>query len=152
MASQTKPGNPIMNPRQPKGSPQQPEPSQAPWREVIIWVLFLVFFTVWYLNVRRPQARPEVSLPYSAFLDQVRASNVAKVRIVGDEITGFFAKPIPWPEAKDTKGSAPLNPKTSPATKPPTVESDSAAPLTYNEFQTTFPSAIGDPNLISINC
>ena len=96
-----------------------------------------------------PKARPEVNVPYSAFLDQVQASNVAKVHIVGDTITGSFVKPITWPESKEaTTPSVPPNSKTSPATKP--AQSSSAAPLTYSEFQTTFPSAIGDPNLISI--
>jgi cell division protease FtsH len=143
--------NPKIDRQQQKGSPQQPGPPQSPWREFLTWLLILIFSTIWYVNVLRPKARPEVNLPYSAFLDQVRASNVAKVRIVGDKITGLFAKPIPWPESKeDTTTSVPPNPRTSPATKPSSGQSSSAASPTYTEFQTTFPSVIGDPNLISM--
>jgi cell division protease FtsH len=132
-------------------SPLKPGTPPSPWKQLITWILFLIFFSVWYVNVLRPKASPEVNLPYSVFLDQVRAANVTKVHIVGDKITGFFAKPIPWPEAKvDKTASTPANHKTSSGTKPPTAESSSAAPSTYNEFQTTFPSAIGDPNLISM--
>jgi cell division protease FtsH len=143
--------NPKIDPQQQKGSPPQPGPPLSPWREFLTWLLILIFFTIWYVNVLRPKPRPEVNLPYSAFLDQVRASNVAKVHIVGDEITGFFAKPVPWHESKeDTIASVPPNPRTSPATKPSSGQSSSAASPTYTEFQTTFPSAIGDPNFISM--
>jgi cell division protease FtsH len=146
--------NPQMQSEQQR-SPLKPGPPPSPWRGLITWVLFLIFFWVWYINVLRPEASPEVNLPYSVFLDQVQAGNVTKVHIVGDKITGFFAKPIPWPEAKpeakeDKTASTPPNSKTSPGTKPPSAQSSSAASLTYNEFQTTFPSAIGDPSLISM--
>jgi cell division protease FtsH len=143
--------NPKIDPQQQKSSPQQPGPPPSPWREFITWILILIFFAIWYVVVLWPKAHPEMNIPYSAFLAQVQASNVAKVRIVGDEITGSFSKPISWPVSKeDTTASVPPNPKTSPATKPPSAQSSSAAPLTYTEFQTTFPSAIGDPNLISV--
>jgi cell division protease FtsH len=141
--------NPKIDSQHQKGSPPQPGPPRFPRQEFITWILILTFFAVWHLLVVSPKARPEVNVPYSAFLDQVRASNVAKVHIVGDEITGSFVKPIPWHESKEaTTPSVPSNSKTSPATKP--AQSSSAAPLTYSEFQTTFPSAIGDPNLISM--
>jgi cell division protease FtsH len=143
--------NPKIDPRQQKGSPQQPRPPLSPWREFLTWLLILIFSTIWYVNVLRPKAHTELNLPYSAFLDQLRASNVATVHIVGDKITGSFAKPIPWPESKeDTTASVPPNPKTSPATKPPSDQASSATPPTYSEFQTTFPSAIGDSNLLSM--
>ncbi|HET7909964.1 MAG TPA: ATP-dependent zinc metalloprotease FtsH [Nitrospira sp.] len=92
-----------------------------------------------------------MNIPYSAFLAQARGSNVAKVHIVGDDITGSFVKPIAWPESKEeTTAPVPPNPKTAPATKSPSTQSSPDSPLIYSEFQTTFPSAIGDPNLISI--
>ena len=91
-----------------------------------------------------------MSIPYSAFLSQVQASNIAKVHIVGDEITGSFVKPIQSPESKEgTTDSVPANPKASPTKQPPTDQPGKTAPVTYSEFQTTFPVTIGDPNLIS---
>src|SRR4029077_360918 len=127
--------NPKIDSQQQKGSPRQPGPPPSPLREVIKWVLILLVLMIWNIVALRPKALPEVNIPYSAFLDQVRASNVAKVQIVGDEITGSFVKPIPWPESKEaTAASVPPNPKTSPAVKPPSAQSSSAAPLTYTEF------------------
>jgi hypothetical protein len=75
---------------------------------------------VWNIVALWPKAHPEVNIPYSAFLAQVRGSNVAKVDIVGDEITGSFVKPIAWPESKEeTTAPVPPNPKTATTTKPP---------------------------------
>ena len=111
--------NPKLEPQQQKGSPQQPGPPLSPWRGFVTWILILIFFAVWHLLVVSPKARPEVNIPYSAFLDQVRASNVANVRIIGDAITGSFVKPIPWPVSKEaTAASVPSNPKTSPTASP----------------------------------
>jgi cell division protease FtsH len=109
----------------------------------------MIFFSVWYIAVLRPKAHPAVNIPYTAFLAQVQSGNVANIRIVGDAITGSLVKPVPLPVSKDeSTASAPSNPKNSP-TRPLSDQSSLAAPSTYTEFQTTFPSAIGDPNLIS---
>jgi FtsH Extracellular len=137
-----------IDPQQQKGSPQQPGRPISSWGEFINWLVTMIFFSVWYIAVLRPKAHPAVNIPYTAFLAQVQSGNVAHVRIVRDEITGSFAKPIPSPESKeDTTASAPSNPKASPATKPPFAQSGPAAPSTYSEFQTTFPSAIGTQTL-----
>jgi cell division protease FtsH len=81
----------------------------------------------------------------------VQSDNVVKVRIVGDSITGSLVKPIALLVSKEeTTASAPSNRKNSPPKRPLPAQSSSAAALTYTEFQTTFPSAIGDPNLISM--
>src|SRR6266536_262975 len=141
--------NPKLDPQQQKGSPQQPGPPLSPWREFVTWIVILIFFSVWYIVVLWPKAQPAVNIPYTAFLAQVQSGNVAKVRIVGDAITGSLVKPVPLPVSKaETTASAPSNPKNSPATRPLSDQSSSAAPSTHTEFQTTFPSAIGDPNLI----
>jgi len=141
--------NPKLDPQQQKGSPQQPGPPLSPWREFVTWIVILIFFSVWYIVVLWPKAQPAVNIPYTAFLAQVQSGNVAKVRIVGDAITGSLVKPVPLPVSKEeTTASAPSNPKNSPATRPLSDQSSSAAPSTHTEFQTTFPSAIGDPNFI----
>ncbi len=141
--------NTKIDPREQGESPQQPRPPSSPWREFIIWILMMILFTVWYIAVLRPKAQSAVNIPYTTFLAQVQSGNVAKVRIVGDAITGSLIKPAPLPVSKEeTTALPPLNPKT--AAKPPSAGPGPATPSTYTEFQTIFPSAIGDPNLISM--
>jgi cell division protease FtsH len=143
--------NPKINPRQQKDSPRQPGPPLSPKREFITWILILIFFLVWYLVVLWPKGQPAVNIPYTAFLAQVQSGNVAKVRLIGDTIMGSLVKPVPLPASKEnTTALAPSNPKNLPATAPPSPQAGPAAPATYSEFQTIFPSAIGDPNLISM--
>jgi cell division protease FtsH len=102
-----------------KGSPQRPVPPPSPWRGGIAWGLALIFLIAWNI-------------------------------IAGDQISGSFAKPLLWPEPKQpTTSSPPSNSKTSAETKPKGDQSSSTASTTYSEFQTTFPSVIGDPNLVS---
>ncbi|MGH7928933.1 MAG: ATP-dependent metallopeptidase FtsH/Yme1/Tma family protein, partial [Candidatus Binatia bacterium] len=143
--------NPKIESQQQKGSPQQPGPPQPPWRAARIWLLIPIILIVWNVIALWPKAHTDVSIPYTAFLAQVRTSNVAKVHIVGDQIIGSFEKPVPWPRSKEeTTATVPTDPKTAPTTKPPSARSVPAPPPIYSEFQTTFPSEIGDPNLISI--
>ncbi len=137
-------------PQRQKGSPPQAGPPPSPWREAIIWVLIPLVLIIWNIVALWPKAHPEAKISYSAFLAQVQANNVAKVRIVGDEINGSFVKPIQWPESiEGTTPPVPSNSKSPPKTQLPAPQSSPVAPMTYTEFQTTFPSAIGDPNLLS---
>ena len=109
---------------------------------------------IWNILALWPKTHPEVNIPYSAFLSQVEAANVKQVHVVGDRITGSFVKPIQWPESKpeskeETK-SPTANPKTPPTTKPSSAQPPAVALAPYSEFETTFPSVIGDPKLISL--
>ena len=91
----------------------------------------------WNIWTLWPTSRPEVNLPYSAFLEQVRTGNVTGVQISGSEITGKFAQPVTWPEP-------------APASTPATSIQPTPAPQTYTVFVTTFPETVGDPNLMSL--
>jgi cell division protease FtsH len=133
-----------MNPRQQKGSPQQPGPPPSPWREFVTWLLILIVLAVWNIIVLWPKGHSSVDIPYTAFVAQVRSGNVAKVHIAGDEITGSFVKPLVWPEpSQPATSSIPPNPKTVPAINP------NGSLMTYTGFRTTYPTAVGDPNLMS---
>jgi hypothetical protein len=55
--------NPKMDPQQQKGSPQQPGPPLSPWREVITWIIILVFFAAWYSVVLWPKAHHVSTFP-----------------------------------------------------------------------------------------
>jgi FtsH Extracellular len=88
----------------PQESPQKPP--QLP-RAVWTWWLILLILMVWNIVSFWPKPRPEVNIPYTTFLAQVGANNVARVRIVGDKIGGSFVKPLQWPQAES---SAPTSP------------------------------------------
>ncbi len=143
-----------MDPEQKTKLPPQ-RPPEPQWHQVIIWVLIPLVLMVWNIVALWPKTSAKVDIPYSAFLAQIQASNVAKVHIAGDQITGTFVKPIVWPKpqpnsANNTKLPAPPpNPEAKPKTKP-SSQSRTIAPATYSEFATTFPSVIGDSNLISL--
>ncbi len=83
-------------------------------RGALIWWLVMAGLMAWNVVTFWPKTNPEVTLPYTTFLDQVRSDNVAKVQVTGDEITGTFIKAFRWPEAA---------PSTPPAQSPETVES-----------------------------
>lgn len=101
----------------------------------LIWLAVVAF--IFWLALGTQTQDPTIRLPYSTFLAQVQAGNVATVEIVNDRISGVFAQPFTAP---DTTGSAP-----SPL-NPPNPES----PRTYTEFTTTFPKDIGDPQLLPL--
>jgi len=122
---------------------QQPTP-QAP-RISRWWWLILLAMLVWNLLSFWPKAQPEISIPYSTFLTQVRAGNVASVRITGDKITGTFVSRISWPEATPS-------PQATAESEPTAVApaEGTSTGKTYAEFDTTFPQAVGDPGLMPL--
>ena len=135
---------------QQKGPPQQQVP-----RIALFWWIVLIALLIWNIMTFWPRTHPrEVDIPYTAFLAQVRTDNVAKVRISGDKIIGSFVKPFLWPQTTNTS-----NPSASPQSKAAQpglsksvkdAQSDTRTSATYTEFTTTFPQAIGDPNLLPL--
>jgi hypothetical protein len=123
-----------------RGMPQTPRPRWG-------WWLVLLALLVWNAVILLPTSRPEVNIPYTTLLAQVRAGNVAKVRIVGDAIRGSFVKPLQWPQP--TPDTTPSPASGSPAPQPP-GQPTAAPPATYPAFTTTFPQALGDPTLLPL--
>jgi cell division protease FtsH len=112
--------------------------------------LILLGLLIWNLITLFPQARPEVELPYTAFIAQVKAGDVTEVEIRGARITGTLGAPILWPPAKS--GSTP-----APSTTPSPGVAASATPVAatqdqtrYSRFRTLFPEAVGDPTLLAL--
>jgi hypothetical protein len=68
---------------------QQRDPQKVPR---LIWIGWLIVTGLLAWNILRlwPTARPGVNIPYTTFLAQVRADNIARVRVAGDLITGSF--------------------------------------------------------------
>jgi cell division protease FtsH len=121
----------------PKDSDRQRDP-RASW---IGWLIATIFLIVWNLAMWPRTAPTEVAIPYSTLLAQVRAGNVAAVRIVGDQITGAFKSPILPPPPVPTAGAA-ASPSPAPAS--------TSSPQRYGNFRTTFPQAVGDRRLMPL--
>lgn len=98
-------------------------------------MLALLAWNIWSFW---PKSKAAIIIPYSDFLTQVKNGNVEQVQISGSEISGTFIAPIPAPEP------TPANPQ---ANQPPPSAGQTP---TYAIFQTTFPEAEGDPNLITL--
>jgi cell division protease FtsH len=103
------------------------------------WWFLAALLLVWNLVTLMPRSQPEVTIPYTTFVEQVRAGNVASISVNGSQIGGRFAHPIHWP---------PLAQGTVPPSKPAAGASPTA--VAYAAFLTHFPQALGDPNLISL--
>jgi cell division protease FtsH len=87
-----------------------------------------------------PRPVTQVTIPYSTLLTQIRAGNVASVHVTGDDVTGTFRRPF-----------APPSPAPSSAASPaPGGPASPAAQLTYTNFDTTFPQAIGDTGFVPL--
>jgi cell division protease FtsH len=113
---------------------QPPKKSNMHW----IWWVVLIALVLWNVILFLPQGKPQVTIPYSTFLTQVKDGNVASVQISGSEITGKFV-------------SAYTAPTPTPApTQTGILQPTASGPTTYMEFTTTFPETEGDPNLISL--
>ena len=129
-----------------RGNPQQVP--QRPWS----WWPILIAFLIWDLVLFWPRSKTEVSIPYSAFLAELRTDNVTRVHIVGASITGAFAKPVLWPEQKKSQaseqGSASKTASPTPSATKAQQHSTPAHP--FSAFETTFPATVGDPNLMAL--
>src|ERR671936_596675 len=136
----------------------QPQGPQPATRSFLLWWLIFMGLLAWNVLSFWPKSHLEVTIPYTTFLAQVRADNVAKGHIDGDTIAGSFVKPMLWPPPdarpdaspqSQTPPAAPSQPQSSPQARSP-APSTSPAPRQYAEFRTTFPQAIGDANLMPL--
>jgi cell division protease FtsH len=117
---------------------QQQPPVSKPARIGPSWWILALVLLIWNLVTLLPRGQPEATIPYTTFVEQVRAGNVASIRADGGQITGQFVHPIHWPPS--SQGAAP-NAKPAAGAPPAGV---------YASFLTHFPETLGDPNLISL--
>ena len=78
---------------------QQQRPPQVSWT-VIIWALLGIYLLFYLLSPGSGERA--VSVPYSRFLAQVNANNVAEVTLHGDQIEGRLKKAIPVTKDRTT--------------------------------------------------
>lgn len=107
-----------------------PPPRWLPNIRILIILLAALMF--WNLFSFRAEP-PSISLPYSAFLNQVRSGNVAEVEIVDQEITGSFKEAIPPPVDSQVTGNVPF----------------AAQPEELSRFTTVLPMS-GDERLLPL--
>ncbi|HTY54763.1 MAG TPA: ATP-dependent zinc metalloprotease FtsH [Candidatus Binataceae bacterium] len=132
---------------------KKPGPGQQFPQGLMFWWLLIGALLAWNLFSLWPRAHPEVEIPYSTFLSEIRANNISKVHIVGDSITGFFIKAFLWPQPETSTGErAETKSETAPANKPAPAASASATapPVSYTTFRTTYPSVVGDRELMPL--
>jgi cell division protease FtsH len=92
----------------------------APWATLSI----LLLIALWVVSPHHP---PRLDIPYTSFIQQVRADNVFRVEMQGDRIRGVFKKAVSQAELTGNPGG--------PATA-------------YTEFGTLFPAGMTDPRLL----
>ncbi len=133
--------------KNPKDSQKQKLPN---WFNSWFWWLILLLLLVWNFASYWPSTKASVSVPYSTFIAQVQAGNVAQVKITGNDISGTFVKPILWPTAS-AKSAATQQPGNNTTTAPKaTTKTKKSAPTEYGKFETIFPSVVGDPALMPL--
>lgn len=100
-----------------------------------LWVFAFIVLTagtIWVMLTIQP---PDAEIPYSFFVDQVRADNVTQVHISDNQIAGSFANAIRW----------------SPESNAPIAGADAIYPPgAYTRFTTSIPAGLGDSQIMSL--
>jgi len=118
--------------RRPGAAPTEPPTNIAPRRT---WLLLAVLLLLNYFLMRHffPGPDAPVTVPYTAFKQEVEKGNVNAIYSQGARIEGRFVRPVTWPQG-------------APATKdgPPAAAAGPAR--TSQTFTTTLPTFV-DPGL-----
>ncbi len=125
------------------GEPKTPRQTVLPPRQ--IWMAFLAALIANFLVMRLffPASEP-ITVPYTAFKQEVAKRNVESIYSRGESIEGRFAAPVTWPPEKK-----------EPAAEDMAAQRDEpmgfglaapSAPRTASEFTTTLPAFV-DPGL-----
>ncbi len=109
-----------------------------------IWWVIMLGLLAWNVYAFWPRSQTQISLPYSSFVEQVKADHVQSVQISGSSIKGTFIQPQLLTDLI-------LVPTTSPNVTPsfgaiPTV----TQPVTFTTFTTNFPDVVGDTTLMPL--
>jgi cell division protease FtsH len=103
-----------------------------------VWLTFLVVLALNYLLMRLllPGPGEPITVPYTAFREQVGNNNVESIYSKGASIEGRFIKPVTWPAPGAKKGK-----ETPPEEKLPRFMQPSE-PQTSRSFVTTLPAFV----------
>jgi cell division protease FtsH len=109
-----------------------------------IWWIIMLGLLAWNVYAFWPRSQTQISLPYSSFVDQVKADHVQSVQISGSSIKGIFTQPQLSTELIPV-------PTTSPnATPSAGVIPTASQPVTFTTFTTNFPDVVGDTTLMPL--
>lgn len=134
-----------MNTPPPTPPSDQPTPPQRPLISPLWWVILFALF-IWNIWTLMPKMQQEIAVPYTAFIDQVKAGNVKDVQIDGAQISGDFNSGLPVTDLiPPDQLATPL-----PTSQPSSNSQTASKPELFTAFTTAFPEAVGDPNLISL--
>ncbi|NJC94788.1 MAG: ATP-dependent zinc metalloprotease FtsH [Anaerolineae bacterium] len=126
-------------------NPNSKPPTPRPTIPLFWWIILIVLF-IWNIWTLKPQVQQTIAIPYTTFIQQIKNGNVTEVQINGTQIDGTFQKGLPAADLVPPDQLA-----TSPAATQPVPTSQApATPTLYTSFTTTFPEAVGDPNLVSL--
>ncbi len=98
---------------------------------LLVWNAYLMF---------APTSAPSVDVPYSTFLAQAKADNVAQVTFTDQTVNGTFRTAVQYP---------PPAPVTSPPSSPSASPGPAEPPASYVNFTSTLPP-IDDPVLLPL--
>jgi cell division protease FtsH len=109
-----------------------------------IWWVIMLGLLAWNVYAFWPRTQSTISLPYSTFIDQVKADHVKAVQISGSSIKGDFTQAQPVSELIPVPTISPIATPTQFNAFVPTE------PVTYTTFTTNFPEVVGDTTLIPL--
>jgi cell division protease FtsH len=120
-------------------APGKPGRSSMPPRNA--WLGFLLLLIANYVLIKFvfPDADAPVTVPYTAFKDEVKNGNVQAIYSKGASIEGRFGKPVTWPPPSERKDEA------KPSASSRLFQSE-PRPRTAKTFNTTLPDFV-DPGL-----
>jgi cell division protease FtsH len=116
------------------------ESQKPPQRQGInpIWWIVMLALIAWNIYAFWPKSQPEVNIPYSSFIQQVKDDHVQAVEINGSSIKGDFTQPLPLLDLVPV-------PTPMPGATPAPTET-----ITYTVFTTNFPDVVGDTSLMPL--
>ncbi|BBA32532.1 cell division protein [Methylocaldum marinum] len=120
----------------PRGRPAERRPEQPQGAPRRIWLTFLLLLLLNYMLMRYlvPEPGEPVTIPYTAFKEEVARGNVEAIYSQGASVEGRFTSPVTWPP-NDREDAAPDERR---LTEP--------EPKTADTFTTELPAFV-DPGL-----
>jgi cell division protease FtsH len=109
-----------------------------------IWWVIMLGLLAWNVYAFWPRTQSQISLPYSSFIDQVKADHIKAVQISGSSIKGEFTQAQPMLEL------IPVPTTSSGASSTPGTGLPATEPVTYSTFTTNYPEVVGDTSLIPL--
>jgi cell division protease FtsH len=126
---------------------EQEKKKQMPgwaWAAIVLVLMAALFWMFW------GRVTTGSAVPYSGFIEQVKAGNVSRVQISGSRISGIFIEPVSAEELGITAAQVPAT-NLEPGVPPNAVATaQSTLPMEYRNFTTAFPEAVGDSTLMTL--